>query len=410
MDGLGSSPSVIASSPTLRRLFTDQQHYAFVAVAVSAMFWAMDQNINPYTVILYSFTIGNLLTPLLRYAGPLFYRRPFPQNFVVYAVVLIVATIPVYLISTVIVWRFAPPAPQALGHYLRTGWKVPVLVTLLWGSIKFLYDSARDRLLKRTRELEHAVEVREAQVEMQEQELKRALEIQRSLLPKRIPQVEGFEVAGTWQPARVVGGDYFDVLELPDRRLALCIADVVGKSVSAALLMANVQATVRAFAQDSHSPARLCARVNEILCSNIATGKFVTFFYGILDPATHKFEYANAGHLQPLVVGNSGEVRRAPGGGIVLGLFPGAKYEDASISLQAGDKLLLFTDGIVEAFSPEGEEFGESRIAAVARAHRTSTAQQVSDLVFLEVSRFCHEQFHDDATLMVVSSGHTALA
>jgi len=396
-------------SPTLRRFFVDQQHFAFIAVVVSALFWAMDQRINPFTVVLYSFCIGNLLTPILRASGPLFYFRPFPQNFLVYSVVLLVATIPVYVITTIIVWRFAPPVPQALGHYLRTGWKVPVLVTLLWGSIKYLYDSARDRLEKRTRELERVVEARSAQVEMQEQELKRALEIQRSLLPKEIPQVAGFEVAGTWQPARVVGGDYFDVLRLPDGRLAICIADVVGKSVSAALLMANVQATVRAFAQDTHSPAGLCRRVNEILCSNIASGKFVTFFYGILDPATHKFEYANAGHLQPLVVGKTGAVRHASGGGIVLGLFPGARYEDEAITLQPGDKLLLFTDGIAEAFSPDGEEFGEARIAAVAQQYHTSSAQKVSDVLFEEVARFCQSQFHDDATLMVVSSARPAV-
>jgi sigma-B regulation protein RsbU (phosphoserine phosphatase) len=217
-------------------------------------------------------------------------------------------------------------------------------------------------------------------------------------------------VAGTWQPARVVGGDYFDVLELPDHRLAICIADVVGKSVSAALLMANVQATVRAFAQDTQSPAALCRRVNEILCSNIATGKFVTFFYGILDPVTQIFEYANAGHPQPLVVDKLGMVRRAGGGGLVLGLFPGANYyEDSSIVLQPGDKLLLFTDGIAEAFSPDGEEFGEARIAASVQATLASSAQQVSDALFDEVTRFCRSQFHDDATLMVVSSASSTV-
>ena len=173
--------------------------------------------------------------------------------------------------------------------------------------------------------------------------------------------------------------------------------------------MANVQATVRAFAQDTQSPAALCRRVNEILCSNIATGKFVTFFYGILDPVTQNFQYANAGHPQPLVVDKSGAVRRAGGGGIVLGLFPGAKYEDSSIVLQPGDKLLLFTDGIAEAFSPDGEEFGEARIAATVRATIASSAQQVSDALFDEVTRFCRSQFHDDATLMVVSSATSAV-
>ncbi len=122
-----------------------------------------------------------------------------------------------------------------------------------------------------------------AERELQEEELNRAREIQQALLPKEIPQIEGFEVARTWEPARIVGGDYFDVIRLGQRKLGICIADVVGKSVPAALLMANVQATVRAFASESASPSWLCSRVNSVLCANIASEKFVTLFYGVLD-------------------------------------------------------------------------------------------------------------------------------
>jgi sigma-B regulation protein RsbU (phosphoserine phosphatase) len=122
------------------------------------------------------------------------------------------------------------------------------------------------------------VERGSAQLEMQEQELQRAREIQQSLLPKEIPQLPGFQVAGAWLPARTVGGDYYDVMRLGENKIGVCIADVVGKGVSAALLMANVQATVRAFARESESPAWVCDRVNKVLCGNIADGKFVTFF------------------------------------------------------------------------------------------------------------------------------------
>src|SRR5215470_12154155 len=206
-----------------------------------------------------------------------------------------------------------------------------------------------------------------------------------------------------WQPARVVGGDYFDVLKLPGDRLAICIADVVGKSVSAALLMANLQATVRAFAQGSHSPAWLCGRVNSVLCNNTASDKFVTFFYGIIDPQSKTLEYCNAGHLPPIVVGCSGEILRPEAGGIVLGLFPEAKFEDARLVMHPGQRLVLFTDGIAEAFAPNGEEFGEERIANTACAHRTDSAPEIAEKILKDVRSFCLEQFSDDATLVAVA-------
>jgi sigma-B regulation protein RsbU (phosphoserine phosphatase) len=144
-------------------------------------------------------------------------------------------------------------------------------VTFGFGAASFLYRSTKERLERRNAELEQTVERGTAQLEMQEQELKRAREIQQSLLPKEIPQLPGFAVAGAWQPASTVSGDYYDVLRLGPNKLGICIADVVGKGVSAALLMANVQAAVRAFAGPSESPAQLCGKVNRLLHENIAT-------------------------------------------------------------------------------------------------------------------------------------------
>ncbi len=149
---------------------------------------------------------------------------------------------------------------------------------------------------------------------------------------KKDSPASGFEVAGAWQPASTVSGDYYDVLRLDDHRLGICIADVVGKGVSAALLMANVQAAVRAFASDSESPARVCAKVNSLLHENIATGKFVTFLYGILDGEAHTFQYCNAGHLYPILL-SRGAVRMLEQGGAVLGVFADWTYEDSKIEL-----------------------------------------------------------------------------
>jgi phosphoserine phosphatase RsbU/P len=143
----------------------------------------------------------------------------------------------------------------------------------------------------------HAGAVR---LEIQEEELQRAREIQESLLPKEIPQLSGFEITTAWQPARAVGGDYFDVLKLGDNRLALCIADVSGKGVPAALLMANLQASLRASVRELGIPARTCSIVNSMLCESIAPGKFVSLFCGVLDAGARTFRYSNAGHPHPL--------------------------------------------------------------------------------------------------------------
>jgi sigma-B regulation protein RsbU (phosphoserine phosphatase) len=233
--------------------------------------------------------------------------------------------------------------------------------------------------------------------------LERAREIQQSLLPKEIPQLPGFEVAGAWQPASTVSGDYYDVLRLDDHRLVICIADVVGKGVSAALLMANVQAAVHAFASDSESPAQVCCKVNTLLHENIATGKFVTFLYGILDGEMHTFQYSNAGHLYPILV-SGGSIRMLERGGAVLGVFPAWPYEDSTIEMRAGDRLLLFTDGITEASDANGQEFEEAGIATFAMANRTLSAKDLNSRLLAQVTSFCGAQFRDDATLLVIAA------
>jgi sigma-B regulation protein RsbU (phosphoserine phosphatase) len=179
-------------------------------------------------------------------------------------------------------------------------------------------------------------------------------------------------------------------------------ADVVGKGVSAALLMANVQATVRAFAADSESPAWVCSRVNSVLCGNIAAEKFVTFFYGVLDADKRTFQYCNAGHPAPILV-SSDSIRQLPAGSAVFGVLPTWEYRDSMIGLSAGDRLLLFTDGITEASGSDGQEFGEENLAALAKANGASTACELNSRVLAQVSDFCRGQFQDDATLLVIA-------
>ncbi len=391
------------SVPSVSRFVRAQVLYIVASTIVGAIFWAIGLAINPATVLVYTLCIGNLLSPAIGRVEFLYSERPFPFNWLIFLPTLLILTVPVYLTSTVVVWLIAPPSPQTLSHLIRTGWKFPLLVTFVFGFVSFLYQNTKDRLVERNKELERSVEKGAAELEKREQELDRAREIQQSLLPKEIPQLDGFEVAAAWRPARTVSGDYYDVFRLDDHRLGICIADVVGKGVSAALLMANVQAAVRAFAGTSATPAQLCTSVNSLLCENLATGKFVTFLYGVLDGEKRSLQFCNAGHLPPIVI-SAGGARELNGGEAVLGVFPAWKYGDKEIEMRAGDRLLLVTDGITEASGSDEQEFGEERLAAIARANSKRSAREMSDLLLEQVSAFCGASFQDDATLVVIAA------
>jgi sigma-B regulation protein RsbU (phosphoserine phosphatase) len=256
--------------------------------------------------------------------------------------------------------------------------------------------------------LQRTIEVEIAGREADAIELQRAREIQENLLPKSIPQIPGFQIAGMWEPARAIGGDYYDVIQLSDTKAALCIADVSGKGISAALLMANVQAAVRAFATDCVSSAEICGRLNSVLCANTATEKFVTLFYGVLDAKHGILRFTSAGHLRPIVIGQDGSVSRPENDGALLGIFPDWRYEVSNIHLATGDTLVLFTDGITEAEAANGEEFGEERLVdwLVKSRHLRSDILQVRLLA--EVKQFSHRALEDDATLIIASANSFA--
>lgn len=394
---------MLLNSRALARLFRQQVLYIALSAVIGAIFWANGQQVNPATIVLYSLLLGNLATPAMERLHFLYSNRPFPYNWIIFLLLLAPLAALVYLVASAVVWWIAPPSPQTFSHLVTTGWKFPILILVVLSTITFLYRNSKERLERRNIELEQSVERETAQLEMHEQEFQRAREIQQSLLPREIPQISGFTAAGAWQPARTVSGDYYDVLRLADHRLGICIADVVGKGVSAALLMANVQAAVRAFANNSESPAGVCAKVNRLLHENIATGKFVTFLYGILDGESRTFRYCNAGHLYPILV-SGGSVRMPEEGGAVLGVFPGWTYEDSSMELRAGDRLILFTDGITEAADEEQREFGESGIAEFAKANSALSASELTSQLLGKVTEFCAAQFRDDATLLVIAA------
>jgi FixJ family two-component response regulator len=238
----------------------------------------------------------------------------------------------------------------------------------------------------------------------QEREYEEAREIQHGLLPKHIPQIQGHEIAGGWQPASAVGADYFDALRFSDTKVGLCIADVSGKGMPAALLMSNLQASVKAFASDSMPPSELCTKVNRVICSNIAANKFITFFYCLFDAEKKRLQYANAGHDAPILMKPDGSFVRLREGGAVLGVFADWQYDQNEVEFIAGNRILLFTDGVTEVRNAEGEEFGEQRLIDLLSNFRHLSAKELQARVTQTVTEFSDGEFQDDATLIVMSA------
>ena len=282
------------------------------------------------------------------------------------------------------------------------GLKISLVVSTVAGIGKYAYDRMQARLVRQNVELQKVIETGSARARLQEEDFQKAREIQEGLLPKHISQIRGYQVSGAWQPALTVGGDYYDVLPFGETTLGIAIADVVGKGVSAALLMANLQAAVRAFAADARDPAEVSEKINAVMCSNIATGKFITFFYCLLDAAQRRLTYCNAGHNAPILI--RGEyTARLEEGGALLGIFLDWKFEQRTVDLLSGDRILLFTDGITEAENLQGEEFGEERLIGAMRRFRALPADELQGRILSAVNDFCAGNFRDDATLLVIA-------
>jgi len=294
---------------------------------------------------------------------------------------------------------------------------LPVIVMTGWGSVDLAVEAMRRgvrdfvqkpwdnaQLLTTLHKEIEAGRARRREEAAERRELSEALKIQQRLLPQQVPEIEGWELAVSWQPANGVGGDCFDMIRLGDTRLAISIADVVGKGIPAALLMSNLQAAVRAFASEAVEPQALCHQVNRILCGNIAEGRFISFFYSVLDAPTGVMTYTNAGHYLPMLVRADGAVERLGAGGPVLGVLPDAEYEQAHVGIGPGDRLVMFTDGLTEARSAADEEFGEERLLDAAVAHRACSAPALQARLADSVATFTGGRLQDDATLIVLAA------
>jgi len=237
-----------------------------------------------------------------------------------------------------------------------------------------------------------------------EHELALAGDIQRGLLPREAPTLAGYDVAGTNQPCYTIGGDYYDFIKRPVGRLAFALGDVSGKGASAALMMAVLRATVNDAASGEADVVSTIVRTNRVMCQNTPPHAYVTFFLGDLDPGSGELRYVNAGHIPPVLYrGRADKVERLEEGGTVLGMFDIAAYQEGRVGLEPGDVLVVFTDGISEAWGPDGEEFGEQRVADVIQQNSKLEARDLIEAILREVDNYSEgEHPTDDRTLIVL--------
>ena len=233
-----------------------------------------------------------------------------------------------------------------------------------------------------------------------EQQMKIGAEIQQALLPKAYYAGSGFEVACASVPCLTIGGDFFDYLDLPNDVFGFVLGDVSGKGLPAALLTAVVQGVFAIEASLNHSPAEALVRINEALIRKAVQGRFATLFYGVLSP-DGRLTYTNAGHVPPLVVGASG-IRRLQRGGTIVGVFPDAQYEQETVTLDPGDLVIVFSDGVTEAFNAEWEEFGETRLIDAVRANAGLSPVALLEQVIAAVHGFVKDAVQSDDVTVVV--------
>jgi serine phosphatase RsbU (regulator of sigma subunit)/anti-sigma regulatory factor (Ser/Thr protein kinase) len=284
--------------------------------------------------------------------------------------------------------RFAPASPAAaallayaIGGALALVDRGEVVGVLCLSEYPAMLD-LRERLAALGNQVAPVVRVAERlferetqtrQRERVEQELQVARRIQLSFLPQTVPEIAGWHITPTYQPAREVGGDFYDFLRLADGRLGVIIGDVTGKGVPAALVMATTRSMLRIMAQQSASPGAVLAQVNEALCPDLPPNMFVTCFYAILEPTTGRLNVANAGHELPLLW-QRGQVREVQARGMPLGLMPGMRYEEHTVQIPPSATVLFYSDGVEEAHSRQGEMFGGGRLAQLVSAHASDGA------------------------------------
>ena len=236
-----------------------------------------------------------------------------------------------------------------------------------------------------------------------ENELELSAKVQKALLPHSLPDIRGLDIAAFSQPAHIVGGDYFDFLRFKDGSHALVIADVMGKGMPASMLMASLQASLRIIAPESTRPADVVARLNTIFCHNIRLTKFVTLFLASYDEKARTLTYCNAGHNPPLLHRSNGTIETLRPTGAAIGLAEQTQFAQKTTQLHPGDRIMMYTDGVVESVNASKDEFGQDRIENVLKGSATGSSQQVIASLRGDLQRFTGVTTPaDDTTIIAV--------
>ena len=387
--------------PVLRRLLQVEALLVFIMVLLYAMLAALGSSPPFFLMLLCCMVVGNVLIPFAWVMWKTISQLSSGWSWALFFPAQSLFSVLCALGSAAFLKLSGIDKAHSFWGICRETGPLTIVVCMASGLVMMIVGEVQRKLRERNQQLEQTVEKGTIALQEQEQELKRAREIQQMLLPNTLPQIPGAQISGAWQPAREVGGDYFDVIQLNEKKIGICVGDVAGKGITAALLMANLQASFRAFATADASPQIVCSKLNKFLCANTASGKFVTFFYAVLDSEMRTLTYENAGHTPGLLLRAGGEIENLQGGGAVLGVLPDWAYQDFEVQLRAGDKLLLSTDGITEAENAGLEEFGEQRLLEAARAD-SGTALETQRAIMQQVAAFCAGNFRDDATLLVL--------
>jgi len=380
--------------PSLGLLVTWALGSLFVGAAVAAgiAFTREGMDLGPVFLIsiLFAEVVGFTALLAVRLVFPLFEGLPNTVNLGLQILTLLAGT----LFGSVMILMSQPYFALARIRTVAMVVLVNAALSIVVGIALRTYDSMRRQIEAQFQALREK--------EAMERELSIAREVQRELLPRGSPLVPGLSIAGACRPAIGVGGDYYDYLTFSNDLLGLVIADVAGKGIPAALLMAGLQASVRSIASPSVEPGEVNRRLNGMLYRSTATSRYATLVFAIYDARRNLLAYSNAGHFPPLHM-HAGGITRLGADGIPLGLMEEATYGQGERHLAPGDLLVLYTDGIVEAPDSKGTEYGEERLIATLEHHRGRDLEDIILQVMSDVDLWTGGGVaHDDATLVLV--------
>ena len=341
------------------------------------------------TSVLFAEVVGFTALLSARLVFPFLVRLPFAVRLGLQVLTLLSGTLSgsVAVLLTQPLFSLARPRTVAMVVLVNA------ILSVVVGIALHTYDSMRRQIESSYRALREK--------EAMEREMAIAREVQRELLPRAVPAVRGLQLAGVCLPAVGVGGDLYDFLPLAEDRVGLVIADVSGKGIPAALLMAGLQASIRSLALPALPPAELNRRLNEMLCRSTAAARYATLFLGFFDGRSGTLTYSNAGHYPPLHLGAAGPTRLCDGG-IPIGLMDDALYNEGRVELKAGDLLALYTDGVTEAPGAADEEFGERRLVEILTRLHGEDLNEIVRSVLEALARWRGAvPQHDDVTLVL---------